>query len=154
MCLATTWLACALCGAPAGNAESLVKPAAISATGYCCNQPATNMIDGDLGTAWNSGGVAPASVIVDMGQHMDLSRVELLTSQSPDGVTEHQISVSDDLVLWTSASSVTQDTTDDEWLSVPINMSARYIAISTVLSPSWVAWRELRVFQQSGTSSN
>src|SRR5579862_5868943 len=90
-------LALALSG-PAADAESLVRPVAISANGYCCNQPLANVIDGDLGTAWNSGGVAPASVIVDMGQRVAISHVELLTSQSPEGLTEHQISISDDLL--------------------------------------------------------
>src|ERR1700686_1198806 len=77
-------------------AESLVTPAAVRADSYCCNEPAANLIDNDLGTVWNSGHVPPVSIIVDMGKVYALSHIELLTEQYPDGTTEHQISLSND----------------------------------------------------------
>jgi len=133
-------------------AESLVTPALAQAESYCCDQRTSNAIDNDLETAWNSGRLPPASIVVDLGEVRALLRVDLLTAQSPAGVTEHQVSVSHDLVSWTSAYSVRSYTTDNQWLSVPINLSGRYVSITTVFGPSWVAWREIRVFQQSGTS--
>jgi hypothetical protein len=85
-----------------------------------------------------------------MGEVRALSRIELLTAQLPDGITEHQISVSDDLVSWTKAYALRSYTADNQWLSIPINLPGRYISIATVFGSSWVAWREMRVFQQSG----
>ena len=145
-------LAFAMCHVNAGFAESLAAPATVHADSYCCDQRAESAIDNDLGTAWNSGGFPPASIIVDLGEVYALSHVELLTAQFPSGTTEHQVSVSNDLVSWTNAYSLRSYTTDDQWLSIPINLSGRYISITTVFGPSWVAWREIRVFQQSGTS--
>ena len=96
-------LALATCHMHVTFAESLVTPAAVQAESYCCDQRASNAIDHDLGTAWNSGHEPPATIILDMGEVRALSRIELLTAQLPDGITEHQISVSDDLVSWTNA---------------------------------------------------
>jgi hypothetical protein len=150
--LAVAALAFFLCNVHALFAESLVTPAAIRADSYWRDQRAANAIDNDLGTLWNSGQLPPTSITIDMGKVYALSHIELLTEQYPDGTTEHQISLSNDSVSWTNAYSLRSNTTNGEWLSIPINMSGRYISIRTVLGPSWVAWREIRVFQQSGTS--
>ena len=131
-------------------AESLARPAAAQAESYCCDQRASNAIDRDLGTVWNSGHEPPAAIVLDMGEVRALSRIELLTAQLPDGITEHQISVSDDLVSWTNAHALRSYTTDNQWLSILIDLPGRYISIATVFGPSWVAWREIRVFQQAG----
>jgi hypothetical protein len=151
---AIVMLSFAACYADGSFAESLVAPVAVNAESYCCDQPAANATDNDLGTVWNSGHFPPASIIVDTGRVYGLSHVDLLTAQFPDGLTEHQVSVSNDLVSWTTANSLRSNTTDDQWLSIPINLSGRYVAITTLLGPSWVAWREIRVFQQSGTLPN
>ena len=132
-------------------AESRIAPATIIAESACCGAGAANAIDNDLETTWNSGHFPPASIVVDLGDVRVLSRIELLTAQSPAGTTEHQVSVSNDLGTWTVASIVRSYTTNGQWLSVPINLPGRYISITTVFGPSWVAWREIRVYQQAGT---
>jgi hypothetical protein len=145
-------LVVAVCQIHTTFAESLVVPAAVIAGGSCCNEQPAHAIDNNLGTLWNSGHFAPASIIVDMGEVQEISRIELLTAQSPAGTTVHEVSVSNDLASWNRATDVRSDTADNQWLSIPINLSGRYIAITTVVSPSWVAWREIRVFKESGTS--
>ena len=45
-------------------AESLVTPAAAQAETDCCDQRASNAIDRDLGTAWNSGHEPPAAIFL------------------------------------------------------------------------------------------
>ena len=149
--LALVTLAFATCCMPEAFAESLVTPAAVQADSYCCEQPASNVIDHDLEKIWNAGHMPPAAIILDMGEVRALSRIELLTAQLPDGTTKHQIAVSDDLVSWTIAHNLTSYTTDNQWLSIPIDLPGRYISIATLAGPSWVAWREMRVFQPSGT---
>jgi hypothetical protein len=151
-CLVFAALAVPLCDSNPAFAESLVTPAAVRADSFCCDQRAASAIDNDLGTAWNSGRFPPASIVVDLGKVYPLSHIELLTAQLPGGTTEHQVSVSNDLVSWTNAYDLRSYTTDNQWLSIPIDLSGRYVSITTVFGPSWVAWREIRVFQQSRTS--
>jgi F5/8 type C domain len=133
-------------------AESLLAPAEARADSYCCEQSAANAIDNNFATTWNAGRFPPASIIVDVGDVFPLSHVELLTAQLPSGVTEHRISVSNDGVSWIVAYTLKSNTADNQWLSLPINRSGRYIAVDTIAGPSWVAWKEIRVFQQPGTS--
>ncbi len=152
--IAASWVIAFLaCSAHFAFAESLIPPVMITAEGYCCDQPPVNAIDNEPDTAWNSGGFPPASIVLDMGNVYALSHIELLTAQYPEGITEHQIWLSNDQVSWTNAYVLRSNTIDGQWLSLPVNLSGRYISIMTVLSPSWVAWREIRVFQRSESSS-
>jgi len=130
--------------------EGLVAPVSLSASSSYGDQLPIKAIDSDLGTAWNSGGFAPATLIVDLGRSYALSRIELLTAQSIPGPTEHKIALSNDLVTWTPATTSRSETADNQWLSLPINLPGRYVSITTTLDPAWVAWREVRVFERSG----
>jgi len=141
----------AACSIRAAFGEGLVAPVSSSASSSYGDQLPTKAVDNDLGTAWNAGRFAPATLIVDLGRSYALSRIELLTAQYTPGTTEHTISVSDDIVTWTPATTWRSETADNQWLSLPINRAGRYVAITTTVDPAWVAWREVRVFQRSGT---
>ena len=141
----------AACSLHAAFAESLVAPVTSTSSSSYGDQLSGKAIDNDLGTAWNSGRFAPATLVVDLGRSYTLSRIELLTAQHPAGTTEHQIAVSNDFVTWTPAAASRSETTDNQWLSLPIDLPGRYVSVTTTLGPGSVAWREVKVFQQTGT---
>ncbi len=107
-------------------------------------------VDGDPGTAWNSGGFPLQWIQIDLGADHDLSEIRLLVSQSPGGHTIH--------VIYGRGSSTGGDkqqlailsgtTADSEWLvyrpGEPMR-GIRTIRIETTTTPSWVGWREIEV---------
>ena len=106
-------------------------------------------VDGDLESLWNSGRIPLGWIRIALdGQHL-VNRVEMVVAQAPPGPTTHE--------LWLGDSSgtralykrlISEHTEDGQTLAVsvdpPRNITEVYIR--TVQSPSWVAWRELRVF--------
>jgi len=104
-------------------------------------------IDGDPATGWNSGYHPIQYITIDLGAEHPISALCLTVDQSPDGYTKHLISFSTDGIDWpivdniysvTSAHQVLTRTYTDE--------SARYIRVTTIDSPSWVAWYEIAVY--------
>lgn len=105
-------------------------------------------VDGDLETVWTAGDTAPHWIQLDLGQPVTISRVRLNVSQSPPGPTRHEIlggPTPDGLTL---IGTLNGNTTDGEWLELnqPAN-NIRYVKIVTIMSPSWVAWREIEIYK-------
>lgn len=138
------------CGAAsAAGTERLARPTSVEADAYCCGQGVEYAFDGNPNTFWSAGHPAPARVVVDLGQPQPITRIALLTAQWPYGATEHRIAVSNDLTSWTHVDVLKGETTDVQWLAAPVNLLARYLAITTVASESWVGWREIEIYRKS-----
>lgn len=78
--------------------------------------------------------------------------MQLLVSQDPAGRTSHVIEVlQKGRQGFHRIGQVTERTADGDWLVVrpkrPVP-DVRALRIRTVESPSWVAWREIRVFEE------
>ncbi|HSB89891.1 MAG TPA: discoidin domain-containing protein [Anaerolineales bacterium] len=112
--------------------------------------PASLAVDGNQLSWWGSGEHAPQWLEIDMGGNYVVSVIRLLPSQTPAGVTVHDVYVrgtatNDDYLLLHTFDG---PTSDSKWLSYappdPIR-GVRYVRVETVSSPSWVSWREIEV---------
>ncbi len=109
--------------------------------------------DGDPETVWNSGTWAPQWYFLTLdGPHL-VERIELLVAQTPSGRTSHEIWLADDAFrLYQRLEGVS--TSDGQLLTVPIQppQVITRVLLRTLDSPSYVAWREVRVFGQPPTA--
>jgi F5/8 type C domain len=148
LCSAAAMLAATL----SASGETLVAPiTAPSASATYSTLVPSNAVDGNFGTMWSSGGFPNQWIILDTQAVRALSHIELLTAQYPNGATTHLIFTSNDLINWTLVNTLSGYTTNNQWLTSPINQTARYICIWTSVSPSWVGWYEFKVYEQSGS---
>jgi len=103
--------------------------------------------DHDPQKPWNSGGVAPGWIQLDLGQPTTIKRVRLLTAQNPPGPTSHQILGGPTPDNLAPLGTLDGDTTDAQWLELQVKGQVRYLKIVTLKSPSWVAWGEIEVYE-------
>ena len=117
------------------------------------NAPVGYAFDGDLNTAWNAGSWPPGWIEADLGKEYAVVHFELYVSQYPGGYTHHQILLSDNPILENNESIVAQDftgvTADHQKLEFTLTtpIQARYVQIRTISSPSWLAWFEIKIFE-------
>ena len=113
------------------------------------NGAANLAIDGDLDSAWNSQQYAPQWFSVVLNDLYLVDRLQLVVTQAPAGPTTHEVWLGDGSgtqTLYKRFSKV--HTEDGQTLDVAIEppRSVNEVLILTLDSPSWVAWREVRVF--------
>ncbi len=113
------------------------------------NEAANLAIDGDLDSAWNSQQYAPQWFSVVLNDLYLVDRLQLVVTQAPAGPTTHEVWLGDGSgtrTLYKRFSNV--HTEDGQTLEVAIEppRSVNEVLILTLDSPSWVAWREVRVF--------
>jgi hypothetical protein len=134
-CTTKTYLAQmggACTGLPARNA---------SATGGTASAAA----DGDVCTIWNSGGLPPQTIVIDLERDTSFNGFLLVPEMTPpEGDVVHVIERSNDGAAWTPVGVVRAHMVDDHVYAVsfPAMVTARLIRITTNASPSWVAWGE------------
>lgn len=106
-------------------------------------------IDGDNGTTWVAGAGPPQWLAVDLGGFHQVARVRLTVEQTPSGTTSHRVlgrlADGSESVL----AEATGDTAAGDELDLELAAGAAVdrIRIETVESPSWVAWREVAIFE-------
>ena len=100
-----------------------------------------NVLD-DADTIWNSGRYAPASIrvkLTDGPQHV--TSVKLQVEMSPlRAQVHHEIRAADVVVC------VKGPVAHGAWIHVDLNCDTQLIEIVTIASPSFVAWKRIRVF--------
>ena len=106
-------------------------------------------IDGDLESIWNSQQLAPQWFSIAFDSFYLVDRIELVVTQLPAGPTTHEIwlgSGFDTRVLQDRLIDV--NTEDGQTLEIAVEPPRRLneVLIVTLDSPSWVGWREVRVF--------
>jgi hypothetical protein len=128
------------------------KPATASAS--LSDSPASNAVDEDSSSLWNSGNGSVQWIEIDLQSLYTISEVRLLVSQYPDGNTVHHVQVratSSD--SFTTVHEFSGPTKDNDWLvfkpDSPVE-GVGFIRIHTVTSPSWIAWKEIQVFGDLG----
>ena len=132
-----------------------LRPIGATASSSCSGCDASRASDGDLTTAWVAPGFAPQWIQLDLGQLSTVSKLRLLTAQTPSGHTTHQIyggPTPDNLSL---LGTLDGDTVNYQWLE--FNTSAgnvRYLKVLTTSSPSWIAWYEIEVYGPASGSSS
>ena len=106
-------------------------------------------IDGNPDTVWNSLGLPPQWLSIAVDDFYLVDRIEMVITQTPAGPTTHEIWLgngSGTPALYKRLTDV--HTEDGQTLEVAIEppRSINEVLIRTLDSPSWVAWREVRVF--------
>ena len=105
--------------------------------------------DGDPETNWNAKNLAAQWIAVSLDDLYLVDRIELVVAQAPAGPTSH--------VLWLGNGSGVRTpyarlsdihTQDGQTLTIEISppQPVDDLLVHTLESPSWVAWREVRVF--------
>jgi hypothetical protein len=127
---------------------ALGKPT--TASEALAENPPSMAVDGAAGTYWNSGDSAPQWIEIDLGTPQAIGSIALLTAQLPDGDTVHRVlgraSAGDPYRLLHAFAGFT---TDHQWLHyTPLRPweHVRFVRVQTTASPSWVAWKEIRLY--------
>ena len=111
-------------------------------------QPASHAIDGDPETSWTSGVYPVQWLEVTFDRFYLVDRIEMVVAQSPAGETSHQIWIGEASGTSTKLHEyIDVPTSDGQTLSLPLDppLVLNQVSILTTKSPSWVAWREVRV---------
>jgi hypothetical protein len=111
-------------------------------------------VDGLLGNWWGAGDFPPQWIEIGLQAPSSIGKIRLAVSQSPDGETTHRV--------WGKGASTGEEyqllyefrgfTTDGQVLeySPPTPWTGiQFIKVETVVSPSWVSWREIEVIRAS-----
>ncbi len=118
---------------------------------------------------WNAGNYGWAWIQADMGSIQTISEVKIQTAQSPNGVTQHQIFLSDTFIgagygvlspIYSHSGFTTHGTILDAVFSTP--QTGRFLQILSHGGPSWTAqgdvngrinWIQPQVLTTSGGGS-
>lgn len=106
-------------------------------------------LDDDTDTIWNAQNFAAQWIAVKLDSLYLVDRIELVVAQAPAGPTSH--------VLWLGSGSGVRTlhkrlsnihTEDGQTLTIELSPPQLVddLLVHTLESPSWVAWREVRVF--------
>jgi len=148
-----------LCAQPSPSPSSTPTAAAVgpnlaasgmaSASSSVAENPPALAIDGDSETIWLAGAGPPQWLAVDLRSFHLVGRVRLTVEQTPSGPTSHRIlgrlEDGSEILL----AEVTGTTESGHELDLQIAQPAMVdrIRVETVESPSWVAWREVAIFE-------
>ncbi len=125
---------------------------AATASSETQNNPASFAVDGLAETFWNAGAFAPQWIQIDLGAPYSIGRIRLLVAQLPAGYTDHRVWVrgaapgDQEHLLHEFAGETTDSEALDYTPTKPL-AGIRYIRVETTASPSWIAWKEIEVFQ-------
>jgi len=105
--------------------------------------------DGDLDTLWNAQNFAAQWIAVTLDGLYLVDRIELVVAQAPAGPTSHVFWLDNGSGVRTLYKRLTDiHTKDGQTLTIEISPPRQVadLLVQTLESPSWVAWREVRVF--------
>ncbi len=90
---------------------------------------------------------------VDLGKPYDITSIELLIDQSPNGQTTHEVWLSNSPIRTNRSGAVllttaTGNTNKHDLLTQPVpgTDKAQFVQINTTNTPSWVAWMAIRIY--------
>ena len=112
-------------------------------------------VDGDAGTWWSAGDIAPQWIEIDLGEDYDVHEIRLVPSQSPAGDTVHRVlgrgaGTDGAFVLLHTFEGSTADSVVQHYAPAEAWQGLRTIRIETLESPSWIAWREIEIVAAGG----
>ena len=119
----------------------------VSASRALAEEPAENAVDGEP-TQWGAGSDAPQWIEVDLGAPSTVTGVALAVAQFPAGHTIHVVEArmaDGSLVEIHRFDGVTDDGDVLEATLAAPRGGVVAIRVTTLSSPSWVSWREVRV---------
>ncbi len=110
---------------------------------------ASNVLSNSSILYWNSGVYAPASICLEIHKFpIRLTRIALQIEMLPDGQVYHEIRAGPRKMGMQFACKIEGVVSHGNWISIPVDCeNVRYITITTHVSPSFVAWRRIRVWK-------
>lgn len=147
--LILTTIACCISSVYAQDAcknIALNKPATASSS--TTTEIPSRVCDGNLSTNWCAPGFT-GWVKVDLQHKFSVDSLKLYVNQAIDGNTVHEIKVSDDMINWTLVKTLSDNTSNNQIITVEFNTplsDVRGVMINTTSSNSWVSWYEIEVY--------
>lgn len=113
--------------------------------------------DANEDTNWGAGNFPPQYIQLDFRKNTTLDHIELVVGQFPQGFTLHRLSGATDsnppmLQELHTFGGVTNDNDVLTYTFDPGNRVFRYLRVETIQSPSWVSWKEIRIFREGPSS--
>ena len=111
------------------------------------DRPPEYAVDGHTRLIWGAS-YAPAWIEIDLGRAVSIHRIQLVAAQSPPGPTTHVVLGRSAGGRWHTLASLRGTTRDSQVLDVRLprpSTPVRWVRVVTRRSPSWVAWKEIRV---------
>lgn len=132
------------------SAQPLLSAVGATASSSYPGYPPSLSIDGSTNTFWSSGvgAVNNPHIEIDYGSDKQLSLIELVVNQWPNGQTYHAVSGRTSSGSTVNLGTFSSMTYDGQTLSLPVSNATpvRYVQIQTTVSPSWVGWYEIRAY--------
>jgi hypothetical protein len=128
------------------SGENLAARARVSASTSLGGHPPELAVDGDIETGWGAGADPEQWIELDLGQEHELVCVRLLTDQFPAGRTIHRINGGAHDNPGAELGVIDSETDYGEWLELAGTWNVEFLRITTVQSPSWVAWLEIEAW--------
>jgi predicted amidohydrolase YtcJ len=130
-----------------------ISGALVSASSYLTDQTPDMAFDGNSATGWSSGNYAPQWIQIDLLHNARINGIDLTVDQWPAGYTQHQVLAKNNYSGdYTHLHQFSGNTETDDVLRYIAPLPAdsfRFIKILTTVSPSWVAWKDIRIYQNS-----
>ncbi len=105
--------------------------------------------DGDLESVWNSQNFPAQWIAIALDDLYLVERIELVVAQAPAGPTTHALWIDNGSGVRTQLMQLTDVQTEDgQTLLIDVSppRPVKEVLVHTLDSPSWVAWREVRIF--------
>src|SRR5262245_44182053 len=127
--------------------QSLSRGRSVRASLSLPDRPPEYAVDGHTRLIWGAA-FAPAWIEIDLGRPVSIRRLQLVVAQSPTGPTRHVVLGKGKGGRWHQLASLHGSTNDGQVLDVRLpeaSQPVRWVRVVTRASPSWVAWKEIRV---------
>jgi hypothetical protein len=133
--------------------ENLAYNKPVSASQSLPDQPPSQIVDDNNSTMWGSGSDPVQWIQVDLQGIYKITEIRLLVAQYPKGDTTHLVQVrASNNDGYQTVYEFHGLTDDNDWLiftpDTPLE-NVGQIRIQTIVSPSWVAWKEIQVYGES-----
>lgn len=135
--------------------DNLAYEKPVTASKSLPGEPPANAVDDNAGTQWGAGDGPIQWIQVDLQGIYRITEIRLLAAQYPAGNTVHRVQVrvsgSD---AFETIHEFNGSTNDNNWLvfepDAPLE-NVSQIRVQTIVSPSWVAWKEIQVYGEAQT---
>ncbi len=134
-----------------------INSAIITASDYLIDQTPDQVFDNNTETNWGAGDYAPQWIKIDLMNNYKITGVDLIADQYPDGTTVHQLlagknNPDNNFELLHEFSGYTTTGQVLSYSAPSSTDSFRYIKVLTTESPSWVSWKEIRIYKNGETN--
>jgi hypothetical protein len=109
--------------------------------------PSSNVLKEDE-TAWNAGCHPPAWITLELKEDVEIDRIMLLPEMTPKRAdVVHEVRAGLSFQNMHAIERFSGTAQSGVWITLDLpKIYCRYVEIKTLSSPSWVSWRQIRIF--------